>query len=118
MRVLFFGSRDWHEQGPIYGALVDLQREYLNDLVVITGGARGADAISDYLARRLGIATEVYPADWRQYGRSAGPIRNQGMLDTGIDAAFGFRYGKVSKGTDDMLHRCVKAGVPVRMVAR
>jgi hypothetical protein len=33
-------------------------------LVVIAGGARGADRQAEACARELGLAVEVYPARW------------------------------------------------------
>jgi YspA, cpYpsA-related SLOG family len=48
---------------------------------IISGGARGADALAIEWAREQDIRHEVYAADWVSYGRKAGPIRNQQMID-------------------------------------
>jgi len=48
-----------------------------------------------------------YPADWETYGRAAGPIRNQKMLDSEqINLCVAFPGGA---GTADMVARCKKA---------
>ena len=47
---------------------------------VFHGAARGADALVDRAARRLGLPVRAVPAQWSRYGRSAGPRRNQLML--------------------------------------
>ncbi len=49
-------------------------------------------------------------ADWANYGKGAGHIRNQQMLDSGIDLAIEFPGGR---GTADMRRRLDKAGVKV-----
>jgi hypothetical protein len=80
------------------------------DITIISGAAKGVDsaaidyAISDFLP------FEEYPADWDQYGKGAGYIRNQQMLDTGIDLVVAFPGGR---GTADMVRRAKKAGVEV-----
>ncbi len=58
----------------------------------------------------MGLEVERYPADWEQYGKAAGHIRNQQMLDSGVDIAVEFPGGR---GTADMRARLNKAGVPV-----
>lgn len=47
---------------------------------VFHGAARGADALVDRAARRLGLPVRAVPAEWSRYGRSAGPRRNAVML--------------------------------------
>lgn len=63
------------------------------------------------MARQLGLAVEVHPADWGRYGKAAGPIRNQEMLESGIDLVIALPGGR---GTADMVRRAEGAGVPVR----
>lgn len=81
------------------------------DVVVITGGSNGVDTIADEWAVLNYCETVVYPADWRTYGRAAGPRRNQQMLDEGRpDLVVAFPGGT---GTADMVERAERAGVPV-----
>jgi 2-succinyl-5-enolpyruvyl-6-hydroxy-3-cyclohexene-1-carboxylate synthase len=52
--------------------------------VVIHGKATGADQFAGDWARSVGIpviADPVTLAEWREYGKAAGRIRNQRMLD-------------------------------------
>jgi hypothetical protein len=56
-------------------------------LLVLHGGARGADQAIGRAARQLGWPSEVLPADWRRYGRGAGPIRNRELLRTAVQRA-------------------------------
>jgi len=77
---------------------------------VISGHARGADEYGERLAKFWNIPLEIYPADWETHGKAAGFIRNQEMLDSGIDLAVQFPGGN---GTADMRRRLDKAGVKV-----
>jgi len=81
------------------------------DLVLIHGGARGADRAADEWAVVSWVVVEEYKADWKNDGRAAGPIRNQRMLDLGKpDLVIAFPGGR---GTADMVKRARKAGVEV-----
>jgi len=97
-------------------------REWLVKLtpsLVISGGARGADAIAADAAVERGISTMIFPADWQRYGRSAGAIRNQRMLDEGRPTdvlAFSTKYPALTAGTRDMVARARRAGLPVIVV--
>ena len=107
-RVLVFGGRDFHDGAAMERAL---RRHLRPGDVVIHGGARGADALAgDIAGRVLGHKVEVHPADWHHHGKAAGPIRNQEMLDSGIDYAIGLPGGR---GTADMANRLKRAGVPL-----
>jgi len=114
VRVLFCGDRDWTDPRPI--RLAFDQREVT---VCIVGGARGADTLAEDEARDRGITVERYDAEWEKYGRAAGPIRNQRMLDEGQpDEVVAFHPNlSASKGTADMVRRTKKYGVPVEVVS-
>jgi hypothetical protein len=119
MRILVCGDRNWMD----YKKILDTLREYdafnIQDLpIVIDGEAPGADSLAHLAATKLGFARHRFHADWRKYGRAAGPIRNQQMLDEGKpDLVIAF-HGNIeaSKGTKDMVRRARKAGVSVRII--
>lgn len=115
--VLVCGSRDWTDASYIEGVLGFLEERHT--LTVIEGGAVGADRTAGRWAakaRQRGVGWVRFPADWGQFGRSAGPIRNQQMLDYGphLVLAFkdGFDWGMRRGGTEDMVRRATAAGVP------
>jgi hypothetical protein len=113
------GSRDWVDQYPVYCVL----NGYCSDgfgVTVINGGARGADAIAGHWASLNGEPGETYPADWRQHGKAAGPIRNQQMLTEGkpeVVWAFVTKPLEESRGTADMVRRARAAGIPTYVVS-
>jgi hypothetical protein len=111
-RILVCGGRDYHDFDRVDNVLSKLLGE--GD-TLIQGGARGADALAKQWAFEWHVSVEEYPADWKKYGRGAGPIRNQQMLDEGKpDLVVAFKGGT---GTADMVRRAKKAGIPVTEVA-
>lgn len=109
MRVLICGDRNWTDYKRIYKEVQKLS----DDDLVIHGAAQGADTLGSLAARRRGLMVQAFPAQWERYGRSAGPIRNQQMLDEGKpDVVWAFHPNiDVSRGTADMIARARKAGV-------
>lgn len=65
---------------------------------MISGHARGADTIAESVAEELGWQVEVFPAEWSKYGKQAGGMRNQQMVDHGADICLAFPLG-TSVGT-------------------
>ena len=80
--VLFTGSRhldDDRTKQMVY----DILWEYDPDKVIIRhGNARGLDRIVDEQARLLSFEVQAFEAEWDEYGRAAGHIRNKQMLET------------------------------------
>ena len=118
-RVIFCGSRNWHSWHPILDAVLEMATEH-PDLVVVTGGARGADEMVDAYARKLGLVVEKFPADWQGRGQAAGPIRNAAMLAAGADEVVAFKddfdYSMRRGGTENMIRIAQRAGVPTRVL--
>ena len=73
----------------------------------------GADYFASRFARARGIAEKPYPAEWSKYGKRAGMLRNQRMLDEEkvIDLVVAFPGGA---GTADMVRRAKLRGIPIR----
>ena len=111
-RLIVAGSRTAEDRGWIYACLdrwVDL-----NDwpIVVLTGGAPGADRIGAEWAHQRGITTETFAAYWHTHGRAAGPIRNAQMAMAGTHLVV-FWDGQ-SLGTKDMIAKAEKRSLPVK----
>ena len=64
--------------------------------------------MSEAVARHLGIPHRHIHADWKQYGRRAGPIRNAQVVAE-ADVIIAFPIGE-SKGTRDAISKARKAG--------
>jgi hypothetical protein len=82
MILLGSGNRNWTDYVAILTALGECRKNHLVTKI-IHGNARGADTYIEAASQILKIPTKPYPADWEQYGRAAGPIRNAQMLFEG-----------------------------------
>jgi hypothetical protein len=112
MRVLVCGSREYDDYDQMCAVLNPLKDSIS---VIIQGNADGADCLARMWAVFNKIQKISYQADWETYGRKAGPIRNQRMLDDGKpDLVIAFPGGR---GTADMVKRARRAGVEVREIA-
>lgn len=104
-----FFSRGWYTEMDQYG-------NWLPTVKIIAGEAKGIDQEAIEYAIINWTDYQGFPADWKKYGRKAGPIRNQQMLDEGKpDLVIAFPGGK---GTADMVRRAKKAGVEVIEIDR
>lgn len=84
------------------------------DIVIIAGGAKGADSAAADFAAVAFCQLQEFKADWNKHGKAAGAIRNQQMLDEGKpDLVVAFPGGR---GTADMVSRAKKAGIEVREI--
>lgn len=121
MRILVTGSRDYRDPGQITNAFGDVLRNHGSyaDVTLVVGDASGADAIATVFAKSKGLMVEVYCASWGEHGKSAGPKRNQRMVDDGADVCLVFpKIGAENKGTLDCMTRAFKAGIPIRSYPR
>ncbi len=114
-RVIIAGSWDFEN----YGLLREkcdalLSRQAHKNIIVVSGAARGADQLGEWYAHERGYKVERYPADWKTYGKAAGPIRNEKMADN-ADALIVFWDGE-SRGTRNMIETATFKGLSVRVV--
>ena len=107
--VLVCGDRNWTNKDKIREVIIKHTPS-----LIIHGGCRGADTLAGEVAKELGIPVKVFPAEWDKYGKAAGPIRNQKMLDEGKpDLVIAFHNNiENSRGTKDMLYRAAKHAIP------
>lgn len=83
MKILVTGSRDWTDHIVIEQALDAFFSQSLgDDDELIQGGVLGAD----FYARRWAdrhknfVKSTTVEADWKKWGKAAGPIRNEQMV--------------------------------------
>lgn len=114
MKVLICGDRHWDNAEKIIDKIVSFPQ----GTVFLTGGCTGADLIATEEARALHYEVQVYPADWKEHGRAAGPIRNRQMLDQKPDYVVAFHSDlSKSKGTADTVREAKRRGIPVEVIA-
>lgn len=109
-RVLVCGGRNFQNEILMSEKLWALHKDR-NVSVLIHGDAKGADRAAGWWAIRNGIECDVYPAKWAEFGRSAGHIRNNQMLEEGRpDVVVAFAG---HKGTAHMVMIAIEAGIEV-----
>lgn len=110
MRIIVCGGRDYSDQDH-----VDKVLDTIGGIRhLFHGNARGADTLAgNWGNRQDGVSVHPVPAEWKKYGRKAGPIRNQKMLGQSPDLVVAFPGGR---GTADMIRRAEAAGVSVIQV--
>lgn len=103
MIVLVFGGRDytdWVKAHRVLDEILETVRK--KDLIIVQGGADGADKLAKQWAIKSGVHQAEVPALWDTYDKAAGPIRNSAMLLLRPDRAVAFPGGT---GTRDMLDK-------------
>lgn len=98
MRVIVAGSRGITDAQKVALAI---EESGFNPSAIISGTARGVDQLGEDWAAQHNIPVERFPADWKQYGRAAGHIRNEVMAQNA--EALVALWDGVSKGTKNMI---------------
>lgn len=111
MKVIIAGSRTITDRELVIREVWKLPFEITE---VVSGGARGVDAIGEWIAEIVTIPVCRFPADWDKHGKAAGPIRNKQMAEY-ADAAIVIWDGK-SRGSKNMIETMKKLGKPVMEV--
>lgn len=114
-RIVIAGSRSFtdYEQAKKYidFCISNMCKE--NEIIIVSGGAKGADLLAERYAMENGFKNERYLPDWETYGRSAGIRRNKAMVEV-CDYVICFWNGK-SKGTQSTINFAMKYKKPIRI---
>ena len=81
---------------------------------IISGGATGADRLAERYAKDNRLALCIYPADWKQYGKSAGPRRNAQIVQRSTHIIAFLHTDSI--GTRNTIELAFKAKKPVKVV--
>ena len=109
MKVIIAGSRSLNGMPHLIGMAVS-ESEFCDIAEVVSGGARGIDALGEEWARLNDKPVRRFPADWGK-GRAAGLIRNQEMAEY-ADALIAI-WDRKSRGTEHMINAMLKRRKPV-----
>lgn len=87
------------------------------NIVIISGGARGADSLAERYAKEKGFELKVVPAQWDKYGKRAGYLRNNRMAEIG-NACIAFLDSTECRGTKMMVNIAREKHLLVREVKK
>lgn len=119
-RVIIAGSRKYDDYETLRNKCNHILSQKMADtnikIIVLSGGASGADALGERYAKEYNLQIERHPAEWDKYGRSAGPIRNAEMAAC-ADALIAFpKEGESNRGTYNMISLAKTKGLLVRVI--
>lgn len=111
-RVIVAGSRDFRDYQLLSATLDRICQD--KQVIIVSGQARGADSLGERYAREHGLEIDPHPADWNQYGKSAGFRRNEEMANC-ADMLVAFWDGH-SRGTHHMITTASRHMLPIEIV--
>ena len=114
-RVIIAGSRHFSDYDTLCQKCdAALERKtQTHTIVILSGGAAGADSLGERYAKDHGYTLRRYLADWSRDGRSAGILRNTRMVSV-ADALIAFWDGE-SHGTGHIIKVSKQRGLAVRV---
>jgi len=109
MRVIICGSRSLFPTLDVLNAAVEASG--FDPSEVVCGCAEGVDQAGAAWAEAQGIPVKHFPANWKRFGRRAGPMRNTEMVAyaEGVIAV----WDGESNGTRDTICKAREAGLQV-----
>ena len=116
MHIIIAGCRDFNDYSVVEKEVMNFIGKYIGklEIEIISGGAKGVDTLGERFAKEHNLSLKVVPADWKTYGRSAGPRRNEKMARM-AGTLIAFWDGK-SRGTKNMIETANKFGLRVKIV--
>jgi len=121
--ILICGSRSFDNGLILPWTLRDLL-PIADQITIITGecppnkNTLGAAYLAKLFAQYYNIKYEAFPADWENYGKAAGPIRNEEMkeyIKVHPQAQCRAFWDRSSPGTRDMIKRARAAGIKTKI---
>lgn len=114
-RIVIAGCRDYNNYNEakkyIDECISDIKKD--NTIIILSGGSNGADKIGERYAKENGFQIELFLADWKRFGKSAGPKRNKLMAEA-TDYVICFWDGK-SRGTKSMIEYAQMYDKPLKI---
>ena len=79
---------------------------------IVSGGARGADALAERYAKEHDIPIFIFKPDWKTLGKRAGPLRNADIVNK-CTHLLAFPNLEEGRGTQDAVRKARDKGKPV-----
>lgn len=115
-KVIIAGSRSFADYEKLKSVCDSILPNQYSEpsITILSGTSSGSDSLGERYAHERGYALQRHPADWKKYGKAAGPIRNRQMAEN-ADVLIAFWNGR-SKGTKNMIKTAKKLGLIVETI--
>lgn len=118
LAIIVAGSRSFSDMSLLCNKL-DYYLQKQEKILIVHGGAKGADKCAAMYAKDRNIETKVFLPDWEKHGKKAGILRNIEMFEYVSKfqnrGCVVFWDGK-SRGTKNDIELAEKYNVPLRVV--
>ena len=121
MKLAIVGSRNFTD----YELFKEKSQEFLlkwkesdqefdiDNIVVVSGGAKGTDSLAEQWADEKGYEKTIFYPDWKRWGRGAGLKRNTQIVEECTHMiAFPSKSGR---GTQDSIRKEQKGLIPIQI---
>ena len=115
-RVAIVGGRKFNDYQMLRKAVDHMLQKKIAEgfkIVILDGGAIGADALGKKYALERGFEVCTHKADWDLHGKSAGYRRNE-VMSNDADAVIAF-WDQQSRGTAHMIRYTQSRNKPVQV---
>ena len=113
MKLAVVGSRNFNDYELLKSKLDAIHKRKPITLI-ISGGAKGADSLSERWAKENNIETLIFLPDWDKYGKRAGFLRNEDIIKNS-DSVVACWDGE-SKGTKHSIDLSTKYNKPCLII--
>lgn len=107
-KLAVVGSRHWTNRLIFDHNLnywVSQRKPIYDGIMIITGGAKGADTMAKEYADENDIQCRIHDPNWEKYGKAAGPIRNSMIVAEADEMVAFMRIDKENRGTWDAVRK-------------
>ena len=118
-KVIIAGSREFDNYDMLKekcDKILSRKVDEGEEIVIVSGTARGADTLGEKYAEERGYKIERYPANWDKYGKRAGYLRNKKMAEVS-NACIVFLSSKAeNKGSKMMISIATEEKLLIRVI--
>jgi len=118
IKLIVAGSRHCSDYGLIKTHIHLFRAAHTEqELIIVSGAAKGVDTLGEQYATEHFLPIMRFKADWQQYGRSAGPIRNAQMAKAATHLLAFWDEKRVRSGTLNMIKTAYKHRLAITIVS-
>ena len=114
VKVIISGGRGFYNYMLLKLKCDKILKEIEGEIQIVSGCAKGADALGERYAKARQLIVKRFEADWDKNGKFAGHIRNAEMAKYS-DCLIAFWDGR-SPGTKSMISQAEKRGLKIRVI--